>query len=169
MSLPPFRRRRFPVLLVLLCAVLTLAFGGAVGGLLVSGAPPAQAGLFGGFFAIALAGFLWLADLERFSLDATTGKARIARRSLIRRREIVVPLAQVARVATQSRSVHSQRNDADMVHWNRIDRPVLITTDGRRHPIFKAHRGGESAADLAQQANAWLAEERARTAPHPNE
>lgn len=168
MSLPPFRRRRFPVLLVLLCAVLMLAFGGAVAGILVSGAPPAQAGLFGIFFAIALAGFLWSADLERFTLDATTGTARISRRSLIRRREIVVPLAEVARVATQSRSVHSQRNDADMVPWNRIDRPVLITTEGRRHPIFKAYRGGERAADLAAQANAWLAAQ-AGAAPHPNE
>ena len=95
--------------------------------------------------------------------------ARITRRSLIRRREITLPLAEVARIGVETKSVHSTRLDADMVHWNRIDRPVLITTDGRRHPIFKAHRGGESAADLAQQANAWLAEERARTAPHPNE
>lgn len=156
----PLRLRRFPWLMVILCGVLSLAFGAAALAMLFSPRPEAGA-LFGGFFAIAFGGLVWLADRETFCLDDASGQAQITRRSLWRGRRIVLPLASVKGFGVERKRIRSQRNNADMVLYTDISRPVLFASDGKRHVIFKTHRGGEWAADLAQAGNDWLAQWRA--------
>lgn len=162
----PFVRSRFPWLAVLLCALLSLAFGAAAGAMLFSPRPEGAA-LFGGFFAFAFGGFLWFAEREAVTLDATAGSATLSRRSLLRRRRIVVPLVEVNGLGVDSKRVRSRRSNADMVLYTDISRPLLFAADGTRHVIFKTRRGGEWAHDLARAGNDWLAAWRA--AAHLNE
>lgn len=156
----PLRLRRFPWLMVMLCLFLSVAFGAAALAMLFSPRPEGAA-LFGAFFVIAFGGFLWLADRETFCLDATSAQAEITRRSLLRRRQIMLPLAGVNGFGVERKRIRSQRNNADMALYTDISRPVLFASDGNRHVIFKTYRGGEWAADLAQAGNDWLAQWRA--------
>lgn len=151
----PFIRSRFPWLLAALLLVLSLIFGLATAALLFMGAFE-KAGLFGLFLAIAVIGALWAVARETLTLDANSGEASLYRRSLLRRRFQSWPLAMVSGFGVESKRVRSRRNTSDEVQYEDIDRPVLFISDGSRHVIFKAHRGGEGARSLASEANAWL-------------
>lgn len=159
----PLRQSRFPWLMVVLCAVLSLAFGGATAGLLLSPRPETAA-LFGLFFLVALGGFVWFAEREEITLCAEEGVATLRRRNLLRRRRIVVPLAEVNGLGVESKRIRSKRSNADTELYTDINRPVLFAADGTRHVIFKTHRGGEWANNLAREGNDWLARWRERQA-----
>ena len=162
----PFVRSRFPWLAVILCAVLALGTGAAALALLFSPRPEGAA-LFAAFFAVAFGGFLWLAERESLALDAGSGTATLRRRGLLRHRETRVPLAEVNGLGAESKRIRSKRRNADEVLYTTISRPLLFAADGSRHVIFRLHRGGEGAQDLARAGNDWLAAWRA--AAHPNE
>lgn len=151
----PFIRSRFPWLLAALLLALSLIFGLATAALLFTG-DLEKAGLFGLFLGVAVISALWAVARETLILDANRGEASLYRRSLLRRRFQSWPLASVNGFGVESKRVRSRRSTSDEVQYEDIDRPVLFVSDGSRHVIFKAHRGGEGARTLAREANAWL-------------
>ena len=146
-----------PWLMAGLLFMFIMAFAGAGLFLLFLGE---WAGLFLGIFGGGMGFMAMCIFVERLQLvlDARTGTATIRSRTILRHREIVLPLADVKR-ATMQETLSSRSRGQTRVA-TRLFRPALVLDDGSGqgeiiHPVTQIYSGGMSAEHLVRRINDW--------------
>lgn len=145
---------RRPWGVVLACLLLMLVFAAPTGAFLWQGRPDGAA-LFGGFWTLAFLSLVVFARFETAEFTRLPPMLTLRSRSLLGRRERVLPLSRIVGVTLDRRRGGWTGGAPDRVRHDTA-RPVLRLDDGTRLPLCRFHTRESQNERLVAAIAAWL-------------